>query len=83
MDGDEAPQGQYFIDIEKVVNLDTGEELVGMEAVAEEIPPEVLPNMIGRAQSKGDYETVDEKTRLQVAHCRDLGYDVYFRVGGG
>lgn len=77
--------GKYMIFIDHIVNTDTGEEYWGEDAAGLFEDPTVLPNMIGRAQAQSpdNSEMVDEKTNLQVVHCRDLGYDIYFSVGVG
>lgn len=71
MDGQE---GSKIIFIDRVVETDTGEDLPTDRF------GEFVVEMIGRCEN---LEERTDKPNAMIAHCEDLGYDIWYSVGVG
>lgn len=70
----EEEQGSKVVFIDRIIETDTGEDVP-----TDRFGEEVL-TMIGRCK---DLEERTDKPNGMIAHCKDLGYDVWYTVGIG
>ena len=71
---DEEEQGNKVVFIDRIIETDTGED------VPTDKFGEAVLSMIGRCK---DLEERKDKPNAMIAHCKDLGYDVWYSVGIG
>lgn len=71
---DEEEQGNKVVFIDRIIETDTGED------VPTDKFGEAVVSMIGRCK---DLEERKDKPNAMIAHCKDLGYDVWYSVGVG
>lgn len=67
-------EGRKVIFIDRIIETDTGEDLP-----TDRFGENVL-EMIGRASS---LEECPDMPNAMIAHCEDLGYDIWYSVGIG
>lgn len=70
----ENEEGSKVIFIDRIIETDTGEDLP-----TDRFGENIL-EMIGRASS---LEERTDRPNSMIAHCDDLGYDIWYSVGIG
>lgn len=73
---EQEEQGTKTVFIDRIIETDTGED------VPTDKFGEFVMEMIGRCKPE-DLEERKDNPAGMIAHCKDLGYDVWYSIGIG